>query len=299
MRACACVCISRGRHAPLASVRLRLLAHNLGHWRCAQRGDKRPSSSISRGCREFHERRGTICSAGGGCEAGRGTSRREVCDTLVQSAQSNALPIPFFIRLLLQESGFRPDVVSRAGAQGIAQFMPETAASVGLDNPFDPLQAIAASARLLRNLVTKFGNLGLAAAAYNAGPRRIHDWLARKSKLPQETQHYVKTITGRPAETWKGRKPPNTEPILATHAPCREDAGVDAVNTAPSARQIGARSRLLARSSEKKTSRTVVAQSSAKSARHLLARRAKRDKGGKGAVQLAAASKKSRHKAQS
>src|SRR5215475_3814224 len=126
-------------------------------------------------------------------------SRREICDTLVQSAQSNALPVPFFIRLLLQESGFRPDVVSRAGAEGIAQFMPETARSVGLDNPFDPLQAIAASARLLRNLVTKFGNLGLAAA--DAGPRRISDWLVRKSKLPQETQHYVKTITGRPAET--------------------------------------------------------------------------------------------------
>src|SRR5262245_34267138 len=65
----------------------------------------------------------------------------------------------------------KPDVVSRAGAQGIAQFMPETAATVGLDNPFDPLQAIAASARLLRNLVRQFGNLGLAAAAYNAGPR--------------------------------------------------------------------------------------------------------------------------------
>jgi Transglycosylase SLT domain len=111
-------------------------------------------------------------------------SRREICDTLVQSAQSNALPIPFFIRLLFQESGFRPDVVSRAGAQGIACFMPETARSVGLDNPFDPLQAIAASARLLRDLVTKFGNLGLAAAAYNAGPRRINDWLVRKGKLP-------------------------------------------------------------------------------------------------------------------
>jgi soluble lytic murein transglycosylase-like protein len=111
-------------------------------------------------------------------------SRREICDTLVQSAQSNALPIRFFIRLLLQENGFRPDVVSHAGAQGIAQFMPETAKSVGLDNPFDPLQAIAASARLLRDLVTKFGNLGLAAAAYNAGPRRINDWLVRKGKLP-------------------------------------------------------------------------------------------------------------------
>jgi hypothetical protein len=110
-------------------------------------------------------------------------SRREVCDTLVQSAQSNALPIPFFIRLLFQESGFRPDVVSHAGAQGIAQFMPETAASVGLDNPFDPLQAIAASTRLLRNLVTKFGNLGLAAAAYNAGPRRIHDWLGQEEQI--------------------------------------------------------------------------------------------------------------------
>ena len=83
------------------------------------------------------------------------------------------MPIPFFIRLLFQESGFKPDVVSRAGAQGIAQFMPETAATVGLDNPFDPMQAIAASARLLRNLVRQFGNLGLAAAAYNAGPRRI------------------------------------------------------------------------------------------------------------------------------
>ena len=138
-------------------------------------------------------------------------SKREICDTLVQSAQSNALPIPFFIRLLLQESGFRSDVVSRAGAQGIAQFVPETARSVGLDNPFDPLQAIAASARLLRNLVTKFGNLGLAAAAYNAGPRRISDWLVRKSKLPQETQHYVKTITGRPAETWKGKRAPTAE----------------------------------------------------------------------------------------
>ena len=155
---------------------------------------------------------------------------REICDRLVESAQSNDLPIPFFIRLLWQESGFKPDVVSRAGAQGIAQFMPETAAAVGLDNPFDPLQAIAASARLLRTLVAKFGNLGLAAAAYNAGPGRIQNWLARKSKLPQETQHYVKTITGRPAETWKGRKAPDPMHSLPRQAPCREDAGVIALD---------------------------------------------------------------------
>jgi hypothetical protein len=225
-------------------------------------------------------------------------SRREICDTLVQSAQSHALPIPFFIRLLLQESGFRPDVVSHAGAQGIAQFMPETAKSVGLDNPFDPLQAIAASARLLRDLVTKFGNLGLAAAAYNAGPRRINDWLVRKGKLPRETQHYVKTITGRPAETWKGRRAPNTEQTLAKHAPCRDDAGAVAFDT-PGAPQIDARPRVLARSIEKKPSRTTLAQAPASSARTSLTRLAKRHKGGKGAVQLAAASKKSRHKSHS
>src|SRR5262245_45980452 len=162
-------------------------------------------------------------------------SRREICDTLVQSAQSNALPVPFFIRLLLQESGFRPDAVSRAGAQGIAQFMPETAANVGLDNPFDPLQAIAASARLLRDLVKQFGNVGLAAAAYNAGPRRIQDWLIKKGKLPNETQHYVKIITGRPAETWKSTKTTAHSALpLPRPAPC-QDAAVQIASDASSA----------------------------------------------------------------
>src|SRR5665213_3311108 len=68
-------------------------------------------------------------------------SREEICDTLTEAAQANDVPVPFFIRLIFQESGFRPDVVSPAGAEGIAQFMPETSADMGLDNPFDPLQA--------------------------------------------------------------------------------------------------------------------------------------------------------------
>ena len=170
-------------------------------------------------------------------------SNREICDTLIASAQSNELPIPFFIRLLFQESGFKPDVVSRAGAQGIAQFMPETAATVGLDNPFDPMQAIAASARLLRNLVRQFGNLGLAAAAYNAGPRRIQDWLARKGKLPDETQHYVKTITGQPAENWKAAKAASPPHNVPRQAPCQEAAGLDGSN-APQRAQIATRSRV-------------------------------------------------------
>jgi hypothetical protein len=151
-------------------------------------------------------------------------SREEICDTLAKSAQSNALPIAYFIRLLFQESGFDAGSVSSAGAQGIAQFMPETAATEGLKNPFDPLQAIPASARLLRKLFDQFGNLGLAAAAYNAGPRRVRDWLASKGKgrLPDETQGYVKTITGKPAETWRVASASGTALTVPRRAPCQE-----------------------------------------------------------------------------
>jgi hypothetical protein len=170
-------------------------------------------------------------------------SRQEVCDTLTKAAATNNLPAPFFIRLLFQESRFKPDVVSRAGAQGVAQFMPDTAADMGLDNPFDPLQAIPASARLLHNLFQQFGNLGLAAAAYNAGPNRIADWLTKKGKLPQETEGYVKTITGRAADSWRSapqanRKQNNAKVAeagspdmrLPRHAPCQEAAGLFAWN---------------------------------------------------------------------
>ena len=157
-------------------------------------------------------------------------SRAEICDSLTKAAQTNDLPAPFFIRLLFQESEFKQGVISSAGALGIAQFMPETAADRGLDNPFDPLQAIPASAKFLRDLAQRFGNLGLAAAAYNAGPRRIADWLANKSKLPHETHNYVKTITGKPAENWTGAQAGSPALKLPKRAPCQEAAGLLAWN---------------------------------------------------------------------
>jgi hypothetical protein len=157
-------------------------------------------------------------------------SRQEVCETLVEAAQTNDLPTPFFIRLLQEESGFRPGVVSPVGAQGVAQFMPGTALEMGVDNPFDPLDAIPASARLLKNLFQKFGNLGLAAAAYNAGPKRIQDWLEKKGKLPDETRGYVKTITGHEAESWKVAAAGMTNIKLPRIAPCQHDAGLHAWN---------------------------------------------------------------------
>lgn len=155
-------------------------------------------------------------------------SHDEICDTLAYAAQTNDLPVPFFIRLLFQESGFQAHVVSHAGAEGIAQFMPATAAGMGLENPFDPLQAIPASARLLRELIGQFGNLGLAAAAYNAGPKRIQDWLAKKGKLPEETQGYVKIITGKPAETWTVASAGGAEMKLPRRAPCQQTAALHA-----------------------------------------------------------------------
>jgi len=112
------------------------------------------------------------------------------------------LPLDFFVRLIKQESNFNPNSVSHAGAQGIAQFMPGTARWRGLADPFEPLQALYESARWLRELREQFGNLGLAAAAYNAGPRRVQDWLAGRGGLPGETRAYVRIITGRPAEDW-------------------------------------------------------------------------------------------------
>jgi soluble lytic murein transglycosylase-like protein len=93
-----------------------------------------------------------------------------ICHALAGAAAANDLPVEFFTRLIWQESRFNPEAVSRAGAQGVAQFMPGTARLRGLENPFDPLEAIAKSAQLLRDLHWEFGNLGLAAAAYNAGP---------------------------------------------------------------------------------------------------------------------------------
>lgn len=71
------------------------------------------------------------------------------------------------------ESGFNPSAVSPAGAEGIAQFIPSTAASYGLDDPFDPVAAIDAQAHLMSELLRRFGSVRLALAAYNAGPGAV------------------------------------------------------------------------------------------------------------------------------
>ncbi len=129
-------------------------------------------------------------------------TKNELCNTAAHVAAANNLPVSFFTNLIHQESGFRTYVVSRAGAQGIAQFMPSVAAENGLDDPFEPASALIASGKLLAELVAQFGNLGLAAAAYNGGPRRVQEWLDGRGKLPAETRQYVFNITGYSADQW-------------------------------------------------------------------------------------------------
>ncbi|MCK1745388.1 lytic transglycosylase domain-containing protein [Bradyrhizobium sp. 139] len=169
------------------------------------------------------------------------------CHALREAAEASGIPVPFFARLIWQESRFKSNEVSQAGAQGVAQFMPETAAEVGLDDPFDAMKALPASARFLRKLRDDFGNLGLAAAAYNAGPGRIQKWLARESELPRETRDYVRIITGTKAEDWTERAEALAIRIdLPREAPCEgigslsktKDVAWVPVNLTPSAAAI-------------------------------------------------------------
>jgi len=130
-----------------------------------------------------------------------------VCPLIEAAARENGLPIDFFVRLIWQESRLRADEIGPVTAngeraQGIAQFMPATAAERDLAEPFDPSKALPKSGAYLAQLRDEFGNLGLAAAAYNAGPQRLRDYLAGAKDLPAETRHYVFKITGHPVEDW-------------------------------------------------------------------------------------------------
>src|ERR1700739_459536 len=115
----------------------------------------------------------------------------DICRAIEQDAAENELPVEFFARVIWQESRFNASAVSPKGAQGIAQFMPRTADFRGLADPFDPIAALHHAASYLSDLRKQFGNLGLAAAGYNAGPGRVSAWLSRQSDLPSETRNYV------------------------------------------------------------------------------------------------------------
>ncbi|UDF32860.1 UNVERIFIED_ORG: lytic transglycosylase domain-containing protein (plasmid) [Roseateles sp. XES5] len=131
---------------------------------------------------------------------------RDICGALARFAGENDLPPDFFARLIWAESRFRPDAISPKGAEGIAQFIPSTARLRGLSNSFDALEALKESAEYLDDLRNRFGNIGLAAAAYNAGEGGLRTFL-KTGSLPQETRNYVLDITAHAAEDWRDDPP--------------------------------------------------------------------------------------------
>jgi len=163
-------------------------------------------------------------------------SEGEVCTELVDVARENALPVGFFTNLIWRESKFDHEAISRAGAMGIAQFMPDVADKLKLD-AFDARDALSASGRLLRELFSRFNNLGLVAAAYNAGPKRVLDWMRQKSTLPKETRDYVSIITGRSVDKWVGPKKAVVFNV-PRQVPCHRSTDFAAVADAERAAQL-------------------------------------------------------------
>lgn len=144
---------------------------------------------------------------------------RDTCSTISRFAWRENLPAGFFARLIWQESRFDPYALSVAGAQGIAQFIPSTARLRGLQNAFDPTEALAKSAAYLAFLAEKYGNLGLAAAAYNGGEGRVTRYVNAGGYLPGETRYYVEIVTGLPVEAWQQDPPPAPDYRLSKTRP--------------------------------------------------------------------------------
>jgi hypothetical protein len=138
-----------------------------------------------------------VAAGGGGAITAASTSLpafvpAQFRESILRSAAHWGVPPALMAGQLMAESGFDPDAGSPAGAQGIAQFMPSTAASYGLTNPYDPVAAIDAEAHLMSDLLHQFGSPELALAAYNAGPAPVE---ACHCIPPYpETQAYVTRI---------------------------------------------------------------------------------------------------------
>lgn len=118
-------------------------------------------------------------------------------DDTIESAAATHGVRPELVRAVIQvESGFNPRARSNKGAMGLMQLMPRTAADLGVDNPWDPVQNIEGGVAYLGSLIREFGDEVLALAAYNAGPGAVNRYGQRVPPY-RETQDYVQKITRR------------------------------------------------------------------------------------------------------
>ncbi len=120
-------------------------------------------------------------------------SRSETDLLIKKYSQQNNIDENLVKAVIKAESGYNPNAVSPAGAQGLMQLMPSTAKGLGVNNPLDPEQNIAGGVKYLKGLLNRFeGKLDLALAAYNAGPNAVKKY----GGIPpyNETQNYVKRV---------------------------------------------------------------------------------------------------------
>ena len=137
-------------------------------------------------------------------------------DLIVSAAAVHGLDPKLLHALVVVESAYRPDALSSAGAAGLTQLMPSTAAELGVRDRYDIEQNLSGGARYLSEQLRRFGDVRLALAAYNAGPSRV----SAQGRIPQiaETQNYVAAVVDCYLALSAGR-------AVRTASGCRSPAG--------------------------------------------------------------------------
>jgi hypothetical protein len=151
---------------------------------------------------------------------------------IADAAEKTGLDQRLLSSVIHAESNFQPRAISSKGALGLMQLMPATARELAVRDPFDPQQNVQAGARYLRQLLGQFGNLNLALAAYNAGPRRVN--LYRGVPPFPETRAYIQRVRRGMKEAPKAAHPDAGSTVRVICSPletrCREEAQAGSVN---------------------------------------------------------------------
>lgn len=137
---------------------------------------------------------------------------------ITAAAKANGVDPALLAGLVKQESGFKPDAGSPAGARGLTQLMPATAAGLGVDNVLDPVQNLNGGAKYLKQQLDAFGgDVALALAAYNAGPGAVK----RFGGIPPyaETQNYVRIVQQNAASFRGASATPSSAPSVTPYSP--------------------------------------------------------------------------------